>query len=191
MLGHSAVGLDGALQVVQAKRMQAWTATLFDFVKAHQDVAPAIVFAFAFAESLAFLSLVVPAWAVLVAVGALAGSIGLPLWPIIAAATLGAAAGDWLSFELGSHFKAGIAKAWPLSRYPEFLVRAQAFFKRWGVAAIFFGRFSGPLRAFVPLVAGISQMQRLTFQLANVASAFIWAAALLAPGRFFGAWLDW
>jgi membrane protein DedA with SNARE-associated domain len=34
----------------------------------------------------------------------------------------------------------------------------------------------------VPLVAGIFDMPRLRFQLANVASALIWAVGILAPG---------
>jgi hypothetical protein len=39
---------------------------------------------------------------------------------------------------------------WPFSRYPNLLARGEAFIKRWGVLAIFIGRFSGPLRASVP-----------------------------------------
>jgi membrane protein DedA with SNARE-associated domain len=54
--------------------------------------------------------------------------------------------------------------------------------KRWGVLAIFIGRFFGPLRASVPLVAGIFQMPFLPFQLANFTSAFVWAGVLLTMG---------
>jgi hypothetical protein len=35
------------------------------------------------------------------------------------------------------------------------LPTAEAFVRRWGVAAIIVGRFFGPLRASVPLVAGV------------------------------------
>jgi membrane protein DedA with SNARE-associated domain len=54
--------------------------------------------------------------------------------------------------------------------------------KRWGVLAIFIGRFFGPLRASVPLVAGIFHMPYWTFQLANFSSAFVWAGVLLLFG---------
>jgi membrane protein DedA with SNARE-associated domain len=54
--------------------------------------------------------------------------------------------------------------------------------KRWGVLGIFIGRFFGPLRASVPLVAGIFQMPYWQFQLANFSSAFVWAAVLLTLG---------
>ena len=49
---------------------------------------------------------------------------------------------------------------------------------------IFIGRFSGPLRATVPLVAGIVEMPYWHFQFANFSSAFLWAAVLMAPGVF-------
>ena len=54
--------------------------------------------------------------------------------------------------------------------------------KRWGVLAIFIGRFFGPLRASVPLVAGIFHMPYWRFQFANFTSAFLWAGVLLTIG---------
>jgi membrane protein DedA with SNARE-associated domain len=44
------------------------------------------------------------------------------------------------------------------------------------------GRFFGPLRAAVPLVAGIFEMPYWRFQIANFGSAFLWAAVLLSIG---------
>src|SRR5690606_28465833 len=54
--------------------------------------------------------------------------------------------------------------------------------RRYGVASIFIGRFFGPLRAFVPVMAGVLQMRQRVFQIANVSSAFVWVLAMLAPG---------
>ena len=48
--------------------------------------------------------------------------------------------------------------------------------KKWGALGIFIGRFFGPLRAAVPLIAGIFEMPFWRFQIANFASAFLWAA---------------
>jgi membrane protein DedA with SNARE-associated domain len=78
---------------------------------------------------------------------------------------------------------------WPLRNHPNLLEQGRVFFKRWGVWAIVIGRFSGPLRASVPIVAGSIEMPWLRFQLANWSSAFLWAAALLSPGTFAGRWL--
>ena len=71
---------------------------------------------------------------------------------------------------------------WPLSRYPALLPRGEAFVRRWGIPGIFIGRFFGPLRASVPLAAGIFEMPYWRFQAANVVSALVWAAALLLFG---------
>ncbi len=50
----------------------------------------------------------------------------------------------------------------------------------WGIPGVFIGRFFGPLRAAVPLIAGILEMDYWKFQLANVLSAMLWAYVL--PG---------
>ena len=47
---------------------------MVDFVREHQAWAAPIVFALAFGESLAFISLLVPAWGALVLIGALIGA---------------------------------------------------------------------------------------------------------------------
>lgn len=159
------------------------------FLREHQAWAPPIVFVLSFGESLAFISLLLPATVILFGIGALIGEAGLAFWPIWTAAALGAALGDWLSYWIGYKFKDRVMEIWPLSRHPQLIARGRAFFLRWGAAAVFIGRFFGPLRATVPLVAGIFGMPFLTFQLFNVASALLWAAGVLAPGTFGVRWL--
>ena len=51
-----------------------------------------------------------------------------------------------------------------------------------GRAGIFIGAVFGPLRATVPLVAGIFEMPYWPFQIANFVSALVWSAALLLFG---------
>ena len=50
-------------------------------------------------------------------------------------------------------------------------------------------QFFGPTRAVLPLIAGIFQMPNLLFQSANMASAFVWAFIVLAPGAGFARYL--
>jgi membrane protein DedA with SNARE-associated domain len=75
---------------------------------------------------------------------------------------------------------------WPLARHPDLLPRGHAFFERYGAWAIVLGRFSGPFRASVPIVAGAAQMDRFKFQVANWSSALLWAFVLLAFGDALG-----
>jgi membrane protein DedA with SNARE-associated domain len=161
------------------------------FVRDHAAWAAPIAFVLAFAESLAFISLLVPAWAALVGIGALATANGISFWQVWIAASLGAALGDWLSYWIGLKLERSVQHMWPLSRHPDLIPRGEAFMKRWGMLGIFIGRFFGPLRASVPLVAGIFEMPYWRFQFANFASAFIWAAALLTIGDAVSFGLRW
>src|SRR5258707_7340846 len=106
--------------------LEELTRGLSEFVRDHQTWAMPIVFLLAFAESLAFISLLIPAWGALVAIGALIGVSGISFWPVWIAGGIGAALGDWLSYWFGFKFKEQVAQNWPLSRYPELLPRGEA-----------------------------------------------------------------
>jgi membrane protein DedA with SNARE-associated domain len=171
--------------------LEAHAQLIVEFVRAHEAWAAPVVFALAFGESLAFISLLIPAWAALVAIGVLIGSGDLNFWPIWVAGSIGAALGDWLSYWIGVKLGPPVAHVWPLSRHPELIPRGERFVTRWGVLAIFIGRFFGPLRASVPLVAGIFAMPYWRFQLANFTSAFLWAAVLLTLGDVVAKLVKW
>jgi membrane protein DedA with SNARE-associated domain len=170
---------------------QAIVQQVVDFVRTNENWAMPIVFALTFGESLAFISLLIPAWGALVAIGALIGSSGINFWPVWIAAALGAAMGDWLSYWIGLKLEYSVQHIWPLSRHPDLIPRGEAFMKKWGVPGIFIGRFFGPLRAVVPLIAGIFEMPYWRFQLANFTSAFVWAATLLTIGDVISKALQW
>jgi membrane protein DedA with SNARE-associated domain len=161
----------------------AYSDAVLAFVREYRALMPIVVFILAFGESLAFVSLIFPFWGMLVALGALVGASGsLDFWLVMTAAAVGAALGDWVSYWLGYHYHDQIARMWPLNRYPDLLPKGRRFFDKWGAWAIVIGRFSGPLRASVPIVAGAVEMPAMTFQIANWASAFLWAFVLLAFG---------
>jgi membrane protein DedA with SNARE-associated domain len=163
--------------------------TIVQFVRENERWAAPLVFILAFLESFAFISLVVPATVVLVGIGALIGVAGMGFWPIYAAAAAGAFCGDWAAFEVAAWLGPKLTSTWPISSNPDLLKQASAWFARWGIAAIFVGRFFGPMRAAVPLVAGAVKMSRAIFQIANFASALIWAGGILTPGAFGLHWL--
>lgn len=163
--------------------------SLIDVVHDHEGWAVPIVFTLAFLESFAFISLIVPATVALLGVGGLIGTAAIGFWPSYVAAVAGAFLGDWLAYELARRYGSRIAAMWPLSRDPTLLNRGFALSQRWGVPFVFIGRFFGPLRASVPLVAGLVTMPRLEFQIANLASALVWAAGILAPGAIGLQWL--
>jgi membrane protein DedA with SNARE-associated domain len=155
---------------------------IVDFVKDHQAWAPLIVGLLAFGESFAIISLLIPATVALIGIGALIGASDIAFLPSWVGASIGAALGDWISYWIGLKLENAARHIWPLSRYPQMVERGEAFFKRYGTWSIFLGRFFGPVRATVPLIAGMFEMPSVPFQIANWVSAFVWAFALLAPG---------
>lgn len=163
---------------------QSYADAIMAFVRDHQEWAGPMIFILAFGESLAFVSLLLPFWAMLVGIGGLIVATGslVDFGLIWVAASLGAAFGDWVSYWLGKHYHEEIARMWPLSRRPDLIPRGHQFFEEYGVWAIVIGRFFGPLRAAVPIVAGISEMPFRKFQVANFGSAFLWAGVLLILG---------
>jgi len=165
------------------------TQSTIAFIQAHREWGLPVVAFLAFCESFAFISLIVPATAILLGVGGIMAAAGFDLWSVWAAAGAGAIAGDWLAYSLAFRFKERVLRVWPFSRSPQLVVRGIEFFRRWGLIAVFCGRFFGPLRAVVPIAAGLHAMPWLKFQIANVLSAAVWAIGVLAPGFATVRWL--
>lgn len=169
--------------------MEAFVSSTIAFVQHHQGWGSLVVFILSFCESFAFVSLLVPATGVLLGLGGLMAIYQLKFWPIWIAAVLGAFAGDWLAYEITLRMRERIERIPLFVTHPELIERGIKFFKHWGLLAVFVGRFFGPLRAVVPIVAGLYEMPWLRFQAANLASAALWALGILMPGFFGVRWL--
>lgn len=165
--------------------IQNFIDTITTLMREHQSWAAPIAFLVAFGESLCFASIIWPGWAILVGFsGALAASGVGPgvLTPMVIAAGLGGAVGYALSYWIGAYFKDSIPNIWPFKSDPTLIPRGEQFFDTYGAWSVFLGHFVGPVRAVIPVVAGMFRMPQVPFQMANTISAFIWAAwAVLAP----------
>jgi membrane protein DedA with SNARE-associated domain len=166
--------------------LEHWVADVTAFIAANGHRAGPVVFALAFAESLAFFSLFVPFTAMIVASGTLIGTGTLDPWLILPWGILGACLGDALSYWIGRYFGRSVPRLWPFRNDPGLIACGHRYFVRWGVISVFLGRFFGPLRAVVPLVAGMMAMSQGRFQVANVASAIVWMPLLMLPGAVAG-----
>ena len=170
--------------------MGDWLQPLLDWVAQNPHWAGAAVFLVSFSESMAIVGLLIPGVAMMFVAGALIAADALDFWPIFAWAVAGAVAGDGLSFWLGRHFQDRMRRVWPFTRHPEMLAQGEAFFRRYGGKSVAFGRFFGPVRAVIPLVAGMMGMSGTRFFTANILSALAWAPAYLLPGIVVGASLQ-
>ncbi|MEQ5802498.1 bifunctional DedA family/phosphatase PAP2 family protein [Halomonas sp. H10-9-1] len=145
-----------------------------------------IIAGIAMLESLALVGVLVPGVLLITAAASMAGHQELALSATLFAAFLGAIVGDGASFVLGYTQRERVTRRWPLSRHPELLASGARFFQRYGVLSVFLGRFVGPVRPMVPLIAGMLRMSPRTFTWANLTSAALWAPAYVLPGYLLG-----
>jgi membrane protein DedA with SNARE-associated domain/membrane-associated phospholipid phosphatase len=160
---------------------------LLDWIGANPGLAYLVVGSVALAESLAVVGMIIPGVMIMLGAGALIATGDLAFWPTCLSAAAGATIGDGLSYWLGRRYRESIRCYWPFNRYPGQLDRGVAFFEKYGAKSVVFGRFFGPGRAIIPLVAGMMQMAPKRYAVANVGSALAWSPAYLAPGIVFGA----
>ena len=160
---------------------------LLQWLNMHPHMAGLVTFIISAAESIAIIGTIVPGSITMTAIGALAGAGIIPLWGTIIWAIIGAVVGDGVSYWIGFYFKHRLSRIWPFRQNPQFLENGEAFVQKHGGKSVFIGRFVGPVRALVPVVAGMLGMRPLHFTIANVASAILWAPAYMLPGILLGA----
>lgn len=160
---------------------------LTTWISQNPDWALFIVFGIAFIESLAVVGILMPGWLLLVGVGVLIGTGNLNFYMASVFCFGGAVLGEYISFMVGVRYQEQVHHWKIFQRHPDWLEKTEHFFQRYGIASIALGRFVGPVRAFVPLMAGMSAMPFFKFQLTNWLSALVWAPAYLTPGVILGA----
>lgn len=171
--------------------MEEFISQIGDFIRDNQVWAGPIIALIAFGESLVLVGILIPATALMLVVGTLIGGGVVHPVPVLAGAIIGAALGDVVSYFLGRWLGIRVIYKWPLNQYRSAVARARLFFRKYAFMAVFFGRFIGPLRCTVPLVAGMMGMNQKRFQIANVTSAIVWAPVMLAPGYLAAIGADW
>jgi membrane protein DedA with SNARE-associated domain len=102
-----------------------------------------------------------------------------PLW-IAVCASSGAIAGDSIGFAVGHRFGKPLfdrlGRRFPKHFGPKHVAFAERVFTRYGVWAVFFGRFIALLRIFAGPLAGSLKMPYSKFLAANAAGGIAWAA---------------
>lgn len=156
--------------------------TLANLAAQHPDWVIAAAFVTALLESLVVASFLVPGTTVLLAIGAIVAATSLPIEPVWMAASLGAVAGNGVSFWIGRRFSSPLHRLWPLRSDPVLAAEARAFFHDHGIATTLLSRFVAPLRGVVPLAAGLLGMRPLPFFLSSAAAATVSVSGTLLLG---------
>lgn len=163
-----------------------WLQPMIEWLAANPGWLALAVFTIALIESLALAGILIPGMAILFAVTVLAGKAGAAVPVLLFWTAVGAILGDLLSFWLGRALKGRLHRVWPFSRYPALIRKAESLFVRHGGVSVLIGRFVGPVRPVLPMVAGAFSMPARHFLMFNVLSALIWAPFSILPGYAIG-----
>jgi undecaprenyl-diphosphatase len=151
-----------------------------------------LVGVFAFAETGAFVGLVVPGETVMILGGATAGQGDTNVFILIAIAWACAFAGDSTSFFIGRR----LGRDFLMRNGPRFgvsgdrLGQVDEYFARHGGKTIFIGRFVGFVRAFAPFIAGSSGMRYRAFVPYSILGTGIWVSSAILLGYLFSRNID-
>jgi len=167
--------------------MTEWFSAWTLWLEAHPQWLGLAIFLLAVGECLAVVGLLVPGTVMLFGLAVLAGSIGLGLGHTLLLAYLGGLTGDLLSYLLGRRQHQRIRNLPYLRDHPQWLSAAETYFQRYGVVSLLIGRFIGPLRPLLPMVAGMLDMPFVRFLLVSLLASAGWAVAYLLPGWSAGA----
>lgn len=104
--------------------------------------------------------------------------VGSP-WGVSVAAAMGAIIGDSIGYAIGHRggrpLLARLGRRFPKHLGPDQIDRAEAMFARWGVWAVFFGRFVALLRILAGPMAGALRVPYRKFLFANASGGLVWA----------------
>jgi len=147
-----------------------------------------IIFVVIFCETGLVVTPFLPGDSLLFACGALAAAQGssISLWVLIPVVVTAAVLGDFCNYEIGKWLGPKVftrQDSWLLNK--NHLLKAHAFYEKYGGKTIILARFIPIIRTFAPFVAGIGKMTYLHFASYNVIGALLWACLFVLGGYFF------
>ena len=167
--------------------MGPWLDSVTGWLTANPQWLGLAVFIVACVECLAIAGIIVPGTVLLFAIAVMAGSGALSLGETLLLGFLGGLLGDMVSYALGRRFHQNIRRLALLRTHPEWMNGAESYFHRYGIASLLVGRFIGPLRPMLPMVAGMCDMPFPRFFAVSLLAGAGWAVAYLLPGWATGA----
>lgn len=143
-----------------------------------------------FLESLALVGLILPGTVMMAGLGALIGSGDVNFWQAWLAGIVGCLLGDWISFWLGWRFKQPLHRWSFLKKNKALLDKTEHALHQHSMLTILIGRFVGPTRPLVPMVAGMLDLPVRKFVVPNIIGCLLWPPVYFLPGILAGATTD-
>ena len=167
--------------------MEAWLEHLITQSLAWSLVAVMLV---AFLESLALVGLLLPGTVLMASLGALIGSGQMGLYPAWGTGIIGCLLGDWISYYIGWQFKGPLHRWSFLKKHKSTLDKTEHALHQHSMFTILIGRFIGPTRPLIPMVAGMLELPIRKFIPPNVIGCLLWPPLYFMPGILAGVAID-
>ncbi len=165
--------------------------TLLVYAESGSSIVVQYIFIIAFLatilESTPVLGTFTPGTLFLLFFGYIASMQDVNLALVVLVATLGSITGDVIGYLLGRYAGGWMVKHKKILKIGH-IEQGRAFFSKHGGKSILIGRFVGPIRPMVPLIAGSVHMRFSTFIFWNILGGFLWSTLYLTLGYFFGAY---
>ena len=140
-----------------------------------------------FAETGLAVGFFLPGDSLLVVAGLFAATGKLNLAVLLITLFVAAVVGDAVGYYTGARLGPRIFKREKSLLFrPSHLLKAHAFYEKYGGKTIIIARFVPIVRTFAPIVAGAAKMPYRNFVVYNVAGGFLWVFSMILAGYFLG-----
>lgn len=140
-----------------------------------------------FAETGLLLGFFLPGDSLLFTAGVLAAADVLPIGWLVVLTGAAAIVGDSVGYAIGRRVGPKLfTREDSIVFHRDHLLRAHAFFERYGAKAVVLARFMPIVRTFTPVLAGVGRMRYGVFLAYNVVGGILWAVGLPFLGYFLG-----
>jgi membrane protein DedA with SNARE-associated domain len=146
---------------------------------------PVLVFLASLAEAIPVLGALTPGTTFLLFFGFMSSVLKTNISLIIFAAFIGSIIGDIAGFFLGKYGSDFLLKHKKLLKISH-IEEGRKFFSNHGFKSIFLGKFVGPIRSILPLIAGSINLSFSKFMFYNILASFTWVSLYIIIGYYFG-----
>jgi len=151
------------------------------------ELALLLLFAIVLAESTALIGLIIPGTVLMITMGTLIGTGKMDFWLACGVGFVAALIGDVLSYWLGFRYRRKLHRLQLVRQHRRLLLQARNVLRNHGPIGIFVGRFLGPTRPVLPMVAGMLSMPAQRFTPACILACLLWSPTYFLPGILAGA----
>ncbi|MGL6040524.1 MAG: DedA family protein [Deefgea sp.] len=151
------------------------------------ELALLLLFLIVLAESTALVGLIIPGTVLMITMGTLIGTGKMDFWLACGIGFIAALIGDVLSYGLGYRYRRKLHQLKLVRQHRRLLLQARHVLRHHGPIGIFVGRFLGPTRPVLPMVAGMLSMSPRRFMPACILACLLWSPTYFLPGILAGA----